>query len=39
MSSWVKALVVLALVVPMTAYVAGSLVSSQRPRARATAAR
>ena len=28
MSSWVKTLVVLALVVPMTAYVAGSLVSS-----------
>lgn len=29
MSSWVKTLVVLALVVPMTAYVAGSLVSSR----------
>ncbi|WP_107772885.1 hypothetical protein [Nocardioides sediminis] len=29
MSGWVKALVVLALVVPMTAYVAGSLVSSR----------
>lgn len=28
MSSWVKALIVLALVVPMTAYVAGSLSSS-----------
>lgn len=28
MSSWVKALIVMALVVPMTAYVAGSLVSS-----------
>jgi hypothetical protein len=28
MSSWVKTLVVLALVVPMTAYVAGSLVAS-----------
>jgi hypothetical protein len=36
MSSWVKTLVVLALVVPMTAYVAGSLVasSSYEPRDR-----